>query len=162
MRMVGALPRSRMVEWGILAIVIVVLVGIFGHYVRVIRGQGERAAVVSTLGALRTALVIDHLQRASNAGGAGQSSAVVNPFMVLQTLPLNYGGEMSAAQAVLAPPGRWVFDSQCGCVGYAPQDPAWHTSELGVAVLWFKVSSGPGPRVLTAQAPYVWQGIELR
>ena len=151
-----------MVEWGILAILVVVLVGIFGHYVRQIQGQGERAAVVSTLGALRTALVIDHLQRAANPGKSGLPLAVVNPFLVLQTLPLNYGGEMSAAQVLLAPAGRWVFDPQCVCIGYAPQDSAWHSEASGVAVLWFKVSSGPDPRVLTAQAPYVWQGTRVR
>ena len=159
--MASALPRSRMVEWGILAVLVVVLVGIFGHYVRLIRGQGERAAVVSTLGALRTALVIDHLQRAANPGSTGQPLERVNPFLALQTLPLNYGGEMSVTQALLAPAGSWVFDPQCACIGYVPQDPEWHSAAAGAAVLWFKVSSGPGPRALTAQAPYVWQGTEL-
>ncbi len=155
------IPDGRMVEWGILAAVVLVLMGIFGHYVRVIQGQGERAAVVSTLGSLRTALVIDHVQRAAKAGAADPLGAPPNPFLALQTRPVNYSGEMSAAQAVLAPAGHWVFDPQCVCVGYAPQDPAWHSAASGVAVLWFKVSSGPGPRVLTAQAPYVWQGTEL-
>lgn len=151
-----------MVEWGILAVLLVVLVAVFGHYVRQIQGQGERAGVVSTLGALRTALVIDHLQRAANPSSAGQPATVINPFLALQTLPPNYGGEMSTAQALLAPSGRWVFDPQCVCIGYTPQDPAWHRDASGAAILWFKVSNGPGPRGLTAQASYVWQGIELR
>ena len=49
----------RIVEWSLLAAVIVLLVLLFARQVRVIQGQGELAAVKSTLGALRTALVLD-------------------------------------------------------------------------------------------------------
>lgn len=162
-RIAGALPRGRMLEWAILSVLVLVFVGIFGHYVRVIQGQGERAAVLSTLGALRTALVIDHVQRAA-AGDRNStaSRATLNPFLVLQTPPLNYGGEMNVSQLLAAPAGGWVFDPQCGCIGYLPLDPAWHSAADGTAVLWFKVVVGTGVPELAAQAPYVWQSVLVR
>ena len=151
-----------MVEWGILAVLVLVFVGIFGHYVRLIQGQSERAAVMSTLGALRTALVIDHVQRATVTAAADRTLTPPNPFLALQTPPLNYGGEMSVVQSLAAPAGRWVFDPQCSCIGYLPQDSAWRSAAADTSILWFKVSDGPGPRELTALAPYVWQGMQVQ
>ena len=159
-RITGALPRGRMLEWGILLVFVLVFVGIFGHYVRVIQGQGARAAVLSTLGALRTALVIDHVQRA--ATGSSSTRATLNPFLVVRTPPLNYRGEMTVTQLLAAPAGSWVFDPQCVCIGYLPLDPAWHSAADGSAVLWFKVVTGTGVPGLAARAPYVWQGAAVR
>ena len=144
-----------------MSVFVLVFVGIFGHYVRVIQGQGERAAVLSTLGALRTALVIDHVQHAAT-GGSNSTRAALNPFLVVQTPPLNYRGEMTVTQLLAAPAGSWVFDPQCGCIGYLPLDPAWHSAADGTAVLWFKVVAGTGVLELAAQAPYVWQGVPVR
>ena len=155
-------PGGRMVEWGILAVLVLVFVGVFGHYVRVIQGQGERAAVMSTLGALRTALVIDHVQRAATSPVGGLAAQTLNPFLVLQNPPINYSGEMSVAQSLAAPAGRWVYDPQCVCVGYFPLDAGWHDTASAASVLWFRVGAGPGPRELTALAPYVWRGMLVR
>ena len=151
-----------MVEWGILAVLVLVFAGVFGHYVRMIQGRGERAAVMSTLGALRTALVIDYAQRATVTATADRAHTPVNPFLVLQTPPLNYGGEMSVVQSLAAPAGRWVFDPQCACIGYLPLDPAWQSAAADGSILWFKVSDGPGPRELTALGSYVWQGMQVQ
>lgn len=156
------MPRGRMVEWGILALVVVIVLAVFAHYVRLIQGQGERAAVLSTLGALRTALVIDHVQRATARGASTSAPVNPNPFLVLQSLPLNYRGEMGLLQALAAPPGGWVFDPQCVCIGYLPLDAAWGGTGSDASLLWFKVVPGPGARGLAAQAPYVWQGVEVR
>ena len=155
-------PGGRMVEWSILATLVLAVAGIFGHYVRVIQGQGERAAVMSTLGALRTALVVDHVQRAAKAAKADQALAPLNPFLVLQTLPVNYGGEMSVLQSLAAPAGRWVYDPQCACVGYLPVDSAWQSNASDASILWFKVTDGAGPRELVAMGAYVWQGMSVR
>ena len=100
------LPGGRMVEWGILAVLVMVFLGVFGHYARRIQGQSERAAVLSTLGALRTALVIDHVQRAAKHASTEPSRTPSNPFLVLNTAPVNYAGEMSVVQSLAAPPGR--------------------------------------------------------
>ena len=161
-RLSGALPGSRMVEWGILAVLVVVVLGVLGHYVRTIQGQTERAAVVATLGGLRTALVIDHLHQVTTRTTGVSPSSNANPFLVLQTLPLNYRGEVTLTQALEAPPGSWVFDPHCRCVGYLPLDTAWHSVSEGVSILWFRVGEGPGVRGLTSQAHYVWQGLEIR
>ncbi len=102
----------RMLEWSLLAAVVAVLVLLFAGEVRVTKGQGELAAVKSTLGALRTALVIDHLQKKVMAGSSPVAQAQRNPFELLQRQPANYAGEVTPAQAVAAPPGSWVFDPQ--------------------------------------------------
>ena len=156
-------PATRMVEWGILAAMILVVVAVAGQYVRVLRAQAERSAVLSTLGALRTGLVIAHLRGASTAytvssGGPPQS----NPFTELQTLPLNYRGELSVSESLAMPTGGWVYDPQCVCVGYIPLDAGWSDGASQAGALWFKVVSGPGPRQLTAQDAYTWRGTVVK
>ena len=151
-----------MVEWGILAVLVMVFLGVFGHYARRIQGQSERAAVLSTLGALRTALVIDHVQRAAKHASTEPSRTPSNPFLVLNTAPVNYAGEMSVVQSLAAPPGRWVYDPQCVCIGYLPMDSDWHSTMPDASILWFKVTEGQGPRELIAMAPYTWQGLAMR
>ena len=49
-----------------------VLVLVFVRQVQVLQGQAELSAIKTTLGALRTALVIEHLRL--KAGGASQSA----------------------------------------------------------------------------------------
>ena len=148
---------QRGIEWGLLLVVIVVLVLVFLHQQRLVQGQAEAAAVKTTLGALRTAFVADHLQ----AQAAGVQAAVVtvqrNPFALLQRPPINYLGEMSAVRAAAADPGSWVYDPACGCVGYLPIDPRWLSSTNGAATIWYRVSTGPGPLQLTAMQAYKLQ-----
>ena len=48
----------------ILALVVLGFAGVFGHYTQRVHSQAERSQVLSTLGALRTGLVIHHLQTA--------------------------------------------------------------------------------------------------
>ena len=148
-----------MVEWGILAVVLLVLAGALAHHVIDIRGQGERAAVLSTLGAIRTSLVIDHLQRASKGAAAGKEITSANPFLTLQYLPPNYRGEMAVPKALELPPGSWMYDPQNLSIGYMPQDSQWYDANSGTRILWFRTDFGPGPRVLIPLAPYVWRGI---
>lgn len=149
---------SRLVEWSLLAGVIVVLALVFARQVRVLQGQAELAAVKTTLGALRTALVIDHVQKNVVAGNSSMALVQRNPFELLQRRPVNYFGEMTVAQAVAAPAGSWVFDPVCTCVGYAPIDAQWFDSPSGDAMAWYQVSGAPGPLQLTAKEAYVWQG----
>ena len=148
-----------MVEWGILAVGVLVLGGAWAQHGVDIRGQGERAAVLSTLGAMRTSLVIDHLQRASQSAAAGKTTASANPFLTLQYLPPNYRGEMAVLQALEAPPGSWMFDPQSLSIGYMPQDPQWFDANTGTRILWFRTDLSPGPRALIPLAPYVWRGV---
>lgn len=148
----------RMVEWSLLAGVIVVLVLVFARQVRVVQGQAELAAVKSTLGALRTAFVIDHLQKNVLTGQAYVALTQRNPFELLQNRHLNYLGEKTAAQAGQAPAGSWVFDTVCACVGYLPLHAQWFDSPSGDVMAWYQVSGASGVLQLTAREAYIWQG----
>ena len=155
-------PATRRVEWSILGVVILVIALVAGQYIRVLQAQSERSAVLSTLGALRTGLIIAHLQGASSAYAEPLSGTPSNPFTVLQALPLNYRGELSVAASLAAPTGGWVYDPQCVCVGYIPLDADWSDGASQAGALWFKVASGPGPRQLTAQGAYTWRGTVVK
>lgn len=148
----------RKVEWSLLLGVVVVLALLFSRQVHLMQGQGELAAIRSTLGALRTAFVLDHLHKQV----VDQTSPVAlvqrNPFELLQRRPVNYLGEMSAAQAVAAPVGSWVYDAACACVGYMPIYAQWFDSPSGDVMAWYRVGGAPGPLQLTAKENYVWQG----
>ncbi len=52
---------TRSFEWALLALCIAVVMGVLWRYGQQVRAQSERAAVQSTLGALRTALVLDYV-----------------------------------------------------------------------------------------------------
>ncbi|MDO8249713.1 MAG: hypothetical protein Q7T78_08360 [Rhodoferax sp.] len=149
----------RVLEWSLLAGVLVVLVLLFARQVRVIKGQGELAAVRSTLGALRTALVIDHLQKKVMDGSSSVALKQRNPFELLQRQPANYVGEVTPAQAVAAPAGSWVFDPVCACAGYVPTDVQWFDSPSGEAMAWYQLRGAPGPMQLVAKEAYGWQGL---
>jgi hypothetical protein len=149
---------SRLLEWSVLAGVIIVLGLAFVRQVRVVQGQAELAAVKSTLGALRTAFVIDYSRKQMTVGVSDPTSPQPNPFELLERHPLNYRGVMSAAEAVKASSGGWMFDPVCICVGYLPLDEQWFDSPHGDLIAWYQVSDTPGPLQLTVKALYVWQG----
>ena len=151
-----------MVQWSLLAAVIVVLIFIFVRHVRVLQGQAELSTVKSTLQVLRMGLLIDHLQNSLTAGQSSVALRQRNPFDLLQQRPSNYLGEMSRAQAALAPGGSWVFDRDCVCVGYLPLDDHWFDSPSGDVMAWYAVNNAPGPLRLTAKESYVWQGGAMR
>lgn len=148
----------RAAEWSILLLLALALIGVFGQQFRSVQGQGELAAIQSTLGALRTALVIDHLQSAV-AGNKAVVPPQRNPFLVLGRLPSNYAGVLGAVtKAGAIPPGNWVFDAYCNCIGYEPLY-AYALEEAGDApMLWFRVSAPPGPLQIAPMQAYRWQG----
>ncbi len=156
------LPSTRMVEWSILIVVVLVIVAVAGHSIRLLQGQAERSTVLSTLGALRTSLVIAHLQQVSAASTGSFSAVPPNPFLALQTLPQNYRGEFTVNDLIATPLSGWVFDPLCACAGYVPLDAGWSDDPSPASALWFKVGPGPGPRLLTAQATYTWRGVVVQ
>ena len=148
----------RMLEWSLVAAVIVVLGTVFFRQVQELQAQAEFSAVQSTLGALRTTLVITHLQRSIPGGTGALAASSVNPFDLLQRPPANYLGEMNSTQAREAAPGNWVFDPECVCVGYLPLHLRWIESQNGELLAWFRVTREPGSMLIAAQQRYVWQG----
>lgn len=152
---------SRVVEWGLLVLVLLVVALMFLRQVRLVQGQAEVAAVKTTLAALRTAMVVDHI-RAQVAGAQGAVAATQrNPFFLLQSPPLNYLGEMAQEAAASAAAGSWVYAIDCACVGYLPIDAQQLFSPDGTSVVWYRVGKGPGPRQLDATQAYTLQGQRL-
>jgi hypothetical protein len=147
-----------MVEWGILAVLIFTLVGTFGRQLRVVQGQTELAALQYTLGALRTALVLEHLRHTVAGDTKSVATPQRNPFLLLDTVPANYAGERAVLQLESTAPGSWVFDPVCSCVGYVLRYPQWLDSPADLPALWFSVAGSTAPLSIRAADTYVWQG----
>lgn len=148
---------SRTIEWALAGLVVAVLVAMFVRQMRVVQGQGELAAVKTTLGALRTALVIDYLHRKADPAAAAAAKEPRNPFDLLQYRPVNYAGIVSVRQSLAVAPGSWIFDPACPCVGYRPMDDAWFDSPSGEPLAWYRLEGAPGPLQLTAGERYLWR-----
>ncbi|MBK9442634.1 MAG: hypothetical protein IPN53_15600 [Comamonadaceae bacterium] len=145
-------------EWGIAALLVAIVVVVFMKYMREVQAQGEYAAVRTTLGALRTALVIDHLLRhVAPVADSGVAKLSRSPFDLLARHPANYAGVFSGGKAQGVPAGSWVFDPVCPCVGYRPLDDGWLDSPSGDVMAWYQLSGAPGPLQLTARERYRWQ-----
>ncbi len=151
----------RVVEWGIVTLVLVALIWTVGREARVVQGQGERVAVSATLATLRTALAIDQLVIHATAKSSAQNAKPKNPFTLLDGVPHNYAGEQTLRNIYSVAPGSWVFDPDCGCVGYRLIYPEWLEPEQEADAIWFRVGAGgQGPR-LSQQAEYRWFGQKL-
>ena len=148
--------RGRTLEWSLLGAVVVALALTLWQQARELQGQAEVAAVKTTLGALRTAMVIAHVQKALPRHAPVQQST--NPFETLSQVPVNYAGLAGPNDLERIAPGSWMFDPACQCVGYRPMDEAGLDSPRGALALWFKLG-GPGESVgITAAQTYVWRG----
>ncbi len=153
--------NRRLTEWGLIALLVIALAAVLARQVREVRGQAELAHIKSTLGALRTALVLAHLETAaaSRPGGSQVVAPVQrNPFAALRPPLANYVGLADPQALALMPGGRWVFDPDCGCVGYRPAEAALLESPQDAVALWFRVGASTGPTQITALQPYVWMG----
>lgn len=139
-----------------LVLIILVLVGVFGREFRVIQGRGELAAIKTTLGALRTAFVIDHISQV--AQGKSDAPPQSNPFKLLSHEPANYAGLLSSLKGQPIPPGNWVFDAYCNCIGYEPLYPRSLDHAGEVPTVWFRISPPPAPLQISPMETYVWQG----
>lgn len=147
-----------MVEWGILAIVILILGGVFGYYAYRVQGQAERAAILSMLGTLRAALIVDRLHQVVVSQQHGETVTSDNPFDTLERMPKNYRGLITGRRVDALSPGSWVFDPGCPCIGYKPLHPEWLESPPNAQVLWYQVNREQAVPQLLPLAVYWWQG----
>ena len=160
-----------------MTLVLVVLLAVFGRQVRAVQVQAERAAVQSTVGALRTALVLSHVtaQLARNqavvaptqptqptVANAPNAALVVNPFLLLKALPGNFAGGFAMAHADTMPLGAWAFDADCGCVGYRLLYPDALELPEGAQAVWFQIDNRSAVLQMAPVTRYVWQGQVLR
>jgi hypothetical protein len=148
--------QKRVLEWLLVVLLITVLVGVFVRYIREVQGQGELAAVKTTVGALRTALVIDHLQKQVLAGAGPVVQTLVNPFILLQQQPVNYWGEVTPARISAVPPGSWIYVAQCPCIAYKPADDLWFASPSGDTLVWYAITGMPSVLQLIPKERYHW------
>jgi hypothetical protein len=145
----------RPIEWLLLALLITALLTTFSRYARQVQGLGELAALKTTVGALRSALVIDHLQR-QLAPASPAVPATGNPFDLLKQKPAAYLGALTEAQAAQAPDGAWFYVPSCPCVGYRPMDETWLESHSANPTLWFELTGWPGVLQLRPKENYLW------
>lgn len=143
-------------EWALVTLVVLALIWVFGHQVRAMQIQAERAAVQSTLGALRTALVLDQLTR--HVSGAARPDTAPNPFLLLKAVPGNFAGNQSMGRADAMALGAWVFDGECICVGYRLLYPEGLDAPGGAETVWFRIAALGGVLQLQPLTRYVWQG----
>lgn len=146
----------RLVEWLLVALVVLVLLFVFERYIQQVQRQSELAAVKTTLGALRTALVLDHLQRQVLPVSEQPLQPTMNPFELVAQRPVNYAGLLEPAQADLAPAGSWVYAAKCRCVGYRPFDAEWLGRPSSASFMWFEIIGMPGVMQLAAKERYRW------
>ncbi len=157
------LKSRRVVEWSIVAAVLIGLVWALEHQVRVVRIQGERVAVRSTLGALRAALVIEYLMGQVRPKSRSTSAVFTpqNPFTLLQGVPPNYAGERAQRDIFSVPPGSWVYDPECACIGYRLLYPEGLEPEQVADAIWLRVGAAAGEPRLVPLAEYRWLGQRL-
>lgn len=151
----------RMLEWSIVAAVVLAVTVLLVRQANVVKGQAELAALRTTLAALRTALVIDHLQRTSRKETASVADIQRNPFELLQNRLPNYAGLIPFSEVDRLPPGAWMHDPECACLAYRPMGMEWFFSPDGSAVAWFQISPPPGPLLISARLAYRWHGERL-
>jgi len=150
----------RLLEWLLVALLVLVLIGAFVHYSRSVQIQAELSAIKSTVGALRVALVVDHLKQQA-AALKTVSDARVNPFQLLGRVPGNYVGEVTLSQSSLVPPGGWVFAPDCVCVGYRPQDASALDGAPVDGLVWFEVRRNHGLLQLFPKENYQIYGVPV-
>jgi len=141
-----------------MVVLLLVAIGFMRQQSRALQAQAEVAAVQSTLGSLRTALVIAHLQKVVRSEQGVVVDMQQNPFKILRAVPTNYAGEVARSDIVGVVAGSWVFDKECVCIGYVPMSPESLQPKTEPTALWYQVSGAPGPLQITAQESYVWQG----
>lgn len=147
-----------MVEWGILALVVLGIAWSLGYYAQHVHALAERAAVISTLGALRTSLVVQQITPTTRPATPRIPASMGNPFDSLERYPPNYAGEVQGRNVSAVSPGQWAFDPQCQCIGYKPLYPQDLQSLEQLGALWFQQSRLGTAILLTPLDHYVWHG----
>jgi len=151
----------RLLEWSLLAILVLFVVMVFLRQTFVVRGQAELAAVKTTVAALRTAMALHQLEMQVAGRKPVVATQQQNPFLLLQRKPLNYVGETDLTPVRDLPLGSWIFSPACRCVGYLPTDESWLSAPNGTGIIWYRVSAPAEPPQLVAVQSYRWQGQPL-
>ena len=154
---------SRPFEWAVVVAVVLAAVTAVNHQYQELQGQAEYAAIQSVLGSMRTAMVLQYLQDAADKKTPSNAAAAVvsNPITLLQPLPV-YAGIVRMGDQAQVQPGNWMFDADCGCIGYRPLNPDWLAPYQDFPSLWFKLRSTQGVPELVAMHSYFWRNAPIR
>jgi hypothetical protein len=147
----------RVLEWGLVVLIVVVLLWAFERQTRLVRAQAEHVAARSTLNALRLSMTVG---QHTPTGALRTPALPFNPFTVFQVVPGNFVGERTKSDPDTVPPGSWVYDADCGCVGYRLMFPEW--LESGGGAIWFRMESAADGVQLVPLAEYVWMGQRIQ
>ena len=133
---------------------IIALMWVFERETRAVKGQSEKIMVWSTLATLRAAIGIDLLTRQVRPANAGPAQA--SPFRLLERQPASFAGDVAQREMYLTPPGSWVFDPDCGCVGYHLLYPQWLEPPQEADAIWFRIEVKNGDVHLSPTTRYLW------
>ena len=87
--------------------------------------------------------------------GASTQPKTIDPLALLQGAP-NFAGNATLATIGTVTPGNWVFDPDCGCVGYRLRYPQGLEPAQEADAIWFRVETVNGAYRLSPQANYRW------
>ena len=153
--------NHRLLEWALVTAVLVALIAAFERQVGVVQGQAERLTVQLTLKALRDTLTLEQLLRTTRQPSASAEPKTINPFALLHS-STNFAGNVSMATVGTVPPGNWVFDPECGCIGYRLRYPQGLEPTQEADAIWFRVETVNGVFRLSPQVNYRWLKQVLR
>ncbi len=147
--------NHRLLEWALVTAVLVALIAAFERQVGVVQGQAERLTVQLTLKALRDTLTLEQLLRTTRQPSASTQAKPVNPFALLEGVP-NFAGNASMVTVGTVPPGNWVYDPDCGCIGYRLRYPQGLEPTQEADAIWFRLETVNGVFRLSPQVNYRW------
>jgi len=77
---------------------------------------------------------------------------------LLERIPANFAGEVVMRDVYRVQPGSWIFDPDCGCVGYRLLYPQWLEPAQETGAIWFRIAVTDGEVHLLPQSSYLWFG----
>ena len=121
----------RLAEYGVVAVVLLLLVGGFLRKIERLQAQTERLTMERTVRALRTAV---ELTAVLSADGQQRPPAALrpggNPMDLLDQVPANYRGTRAGIDPASVPGGHWYFDRLHGLLIYRVANPRFFVTAL--------------------------------
>lgn len=158
----------RLFEWGVLACVILILMGVFLRKVRHLQAEAERLNVQATVENMRAAVLIAGILPTKQVAQRSLAIPGGNPAALLQAqtglVPAGYLGELDGADPDRIAKGSWYFDRARQTLIYRLRSTDGFTSALtGPARIRLCLREGGGSEngflslQLEACEPYRWQ-----
>lgn len=96
-----------------------------------LRGDAERAAVLTTVGTLRSAVGLEVSRRVLDGNGSSLASLDgANPMAFLAIPPASYAGTVDGGALEQTPRGAWVFVTDSGTLFYRVRYPEYFEGDF--------------------------------